>query len=546
MKLVGTDGQKFYSFNLEPGKYILGRKSDSDFSIPHKAISRRHAEITVENNGSILVKDLGSHNGTAVNDERLTDQRQVRLGDKITFGHTEFKIRDDADTGTVTATKNSVLPDEDLHKSVVISLDKAFKQPSKTATDFPEIIPTISEMARMLVLNEPQEVMLQRSLELISKLIPSERLAVIFVSEDQTKIEPAATLISGSKDPGAFQLSKTIVNEVIMNKNAVLIGDPEKDPRFSSQESIIMSDIKSALAVPILDDDHVLGILYSDTVNPMNRFNNDHAHVMAIFGNIMASRLVNLALLSEREEKRIIESELQRASEIQGGLLPRSCPEFNGYGICAFQEQSRSVGGDLYDMAILPDGRMLFLVADVSGKGIGAALLMSNILAAFRILYGNKKFGLEEVVKQVSLQMYKYTDSGVFATLFIGLVEPGVNKVKFINAGHNPPLIVRSNGEVEYLKEAGVMIGAFDFTEWNEAELVMNDGDQLVIYSDGVTEAYNADEQYGEERMENTLKNCTGKSPKETAEYLVGNVRKFVGNEPQSDDITIMIIKKQN
>jgi len=379
---------------------------------------------------------------------------------------------------------------------------------------------------------------------MISNVIVAERLAVLFVSEDQNEVYAAATLLPGGKDPGAFTLSRTIVNRIITNKESLLVGNPKDDPSLAAQQSIIMSGLKSAVAVPLFDEGKVLGILYADTTNPLHRYDDEHLRVLAAFGNIIASRLLNYALLSERQEKQIIEAELKRASQIQKALLATTPPEIAGYGVEPLLEQSRSVGGDLYALEKLPDGRLLFLVADVSGKGMGAALLMSNILASFRILYESPRLNLSSVVKRVSLQVFRYSASGDFATLFIGLLEPDRGRIRFINAGHNPPLVVRAGGTVEHLEASGVMIGAFDFATWTEECVDLSDNDLLFIYSDGVTEAERGDSQYGEERMERLVVASRERSPNDIAGCLMDDINGFMGDAPRSDDITMLIIKR--
>jgi sigma-B regulation protein RsbU (phosphoserine phosphatase) len=306
-----------------------------------------------------------------------------------------------------------------------------------------------------------------------------------------------------------------------------------------------MSELKSAIAVPLFDEGKVLGILYADTSNPMHRYNDEYLRVMATFGNILASRLLNYELLNEREEKRVIDREIKRASAIQKALLATSVPQIPGYAVHAFQEPSRSVGGDLYDVRQLPNGRLLLLVADVSGKGMGAALLMSNILASFRILYDTESFDICKAVERVSVQLHKYSAPADFATLFMATVEPSTGKLCYINAGHNPPLIARKNGNKEFLEPCGIMIGAFDFANWEPRTVQFDEDDLLLVFSDGVTEADRGDEQYGEQRMEDLVVNARDKSPREIASLLMDDINNFIGDAPRSDDITLLLLKRE-
>jgi len=546
LKLVGTDGKRYYAWVLKPGKYVIGRRPDCEMPVPHGTVSRSHAELEILPDGrTCFLTDLGSHNGTLVNGVRVSGQVPVKLGDRILFGQTEFKMASADETsgipGGITYTK---LSDQDPKNSVFVSINEALKPLPAKVTERPELLPTLFEMAKILVLPEPKDVMLERSLEMVSRVIPAERLAVLFVADDPEQVYTAACLLPEGKDPGEFTLSRTIVHEIMANKNAILIRDPRDDPRFAEQRSIILSAMKSAIAVPLFDEGKVLGILYVDTTSPLHQYDDDHLRVLATFGNIIASKLLSYTLYAERQEKQIIESELRRASQIQKNLLVTAPPEFPGYQVCAFQEQSRSVGGDLYDMKVLPDGRLLFMVADVSGKGMGAALLMANILASFRILYESRAFDLQQVVKQVSLQMYRYSAPGDFATLFAGLAEPRGGTLRFINAGHNPPLVVRSDGALEHLESTGMMIGAFDFSTWTEGVTTLSDGDLLFIFSDGVTEAMRGEDQYSDERMEQLVVAARGGTPGEIVERLMKDVNSFMGDAPRSDDITVLIVKR--
>lgn len=548
LKLIGTDGSRFYAWDLKPGNYVVGRNPDCDMYIPNRTVSRNHGRIEVDDDAErFLLVDLGSHNGTFVNGERVSDPRELKQGDRVMFGDAEFRLAEQSEMMEEEQKPSRITKPaaRDPEKSVFLSINEALKPLPKKVTDLPDIFPTLSEMARMLIMHVTREEMLEQSLELVARVIPAQRLAVLYTSDDHEEIYPLATLLPQGKDPGQFTLSKTIINEILSNKNAILIGNPADDPRFAEQQSIILSEMKSAMAVPLFDEGNVLGILYVDTTNPMHQYTDDYLRLLATFGNIIASRIANFNLLHEREEKRLLESELSRASRIQKNMLVETCPTIPGLKLHPFQEQSRSVGGDLYDVTTLSDGRLLFLVADVSGKGTGAALLMSNLLAAFRILYPNPDFTLEQAVLQVSKQMFLYTAPEMFATLFIGTFDSNTFELSYINAGHNPPMIHRTNGKVEELSASGIVIGAFDFGAWDMQTTQLESGDTLVVFTDGVTEAENHQkDQYHEERLIKFLESHPGMDPEPMAKELLADIMKFTEGAPQSDDITMLIVRR--
>lgn len=545
LKLVGTDGNRYYSFPLNPGKYIIGRKEKCDFCINNKTVSGNHAEISVADSGkTIILSDLGSKNGTVVNNLRIHESRELKENDQIMFGSTEFKIQTDdkpAEVETHKVTLSKDIPEN----SIFMPIDETMRPLPQKLADIPDLVPTMFDMARLLALAEPREILLEKALKLISKVIPAERLLIIFVSEDQEDIQIGASNLSSGNDD-ELHLSKTIIVDIMENKNSLLIRNPLSDPKFADKQSIIMSEMKSAMAVPLFDEGRVLGILYADTTNPMHLYNDNFLRILATFGNIIASRLLNYELLEEREAKQVLNAELERASSIQRNLLPSEPPQINGYSLRAYQEQTRLVGGDLYDWKILADGSLLFLLGDVSGKGMGAAILMSNILAAFRVLYENDDINPAEIVKRVSMQLYNYSKSHNFVTLFVGILDPAKGKIRYANAGHNPPILIRNDGKHEYLDATGMMAGAFDFTEWEEKEANLSSGDLLFLFSDGVTEADRdgAGDQFGDDRTEKKALGFKDKNPQEFIEEMAGEIERFMGEAPQSDDITMMVLKR--
>ncbi len=297
IKLIGSDGTRFYNFSLDKKKYIIGRNSDANICISHKTVSRNHAiiEYSTSDNAFILV-DNGSRNGTFLNGAKLSGKTKFSDADLLQFGQVEFKVTSSDSVPRSTAvpiTHN--LSELDAEKSVFLSINEALKPLPAKVTELPDVLPTMFEMAKILVMSEPKEKMLEKSIGLVSKVIPAERIAVL-TNTDSGEVVTSALLLPSGKDPGSFNLSNTIIEEILAEKNSILIN-PQEDDRFAQQESIIISEIKSAMAVPLFDDDKVLGILYVDTTNPLHRYNNDYLRLLATYGNLIASRLLNYELI---------------------------------------------------------------------------------------------------------------------------------------------------------------------------------------------------------------------------------------------------------
>lgn len=542
LTLVGTDSNRSYAWELKPGTYTVGRQPECDFSVQDKTVSRSHARILVSPTGEVLVEDVGSHNGTTVNGNKVTAPLVVKSGDQISFGATDFRFSN----GQPAAASTPKLTERDLEKSVVLSLAEALKPLPSKVTDIPELYPVMSEMARLLVASEPRDEMLTTALALIARVIPADRLAVLLTVPGKEEVEPAAIHLRSGESGQEFQLSRTIVREILANRSAILIADPRSDARFAAQESIVALSLRSAMAVPLFEQERVLGILYADTTNPLHHYTEDFLRLFATFGNVLASRLLNYALIDEREQRRVIESEMRRASGIQKRLLISRAPEVPGYQIVPYQQQCLTVGGDLYDVAVLPDGRVVLVLGDVSGKGLGAALLMSNILASLRTLYYTSGYELHHALQQTSNQLYAFSDPADFATMFIGLLDPKSHLLTFVNAGHNPPYYMANDGTVRQLDAGGTMIGIMPGGMWRVDQVSLQPGDLIIVYSDGVTEAMHGNEQFGEVRLLDLLARTQQQDAQRVVDSLCKELAGFVGDYPRSDDVTLLTLKRNS
>lgn len=543
-KLFSLEGKRLYDWALKQGNYTVGRSSGCDLVINDSTVSREHARVEVADEKTISLTDLGSHNGTTVNGYAINDTVKLQTNDIVSFGRVQFKITPSSEKTAATAFSLGD-SEQDLANATLLPIKEALRPLPAKVIDNPQVFQAISEMGRMLILPGSGEEMFEKALELLQDVIPTERVAILLSEPEGEELYLAASRVSGRRPLDSFTISRTIVRELLNQKNAILISDPRADSRFAQQQSIVGSGIRSAMAVPLFDEDKVLGILYADTSNPVHRYSEDFLRVTATFGNILAAKIANQSLLKERQAKEVLEAELKVASQIQNQLLPASLLEVEGYSISAFQAQCKAVGGDLYDVAQLKDGCVLFLLADVSGKGMGAALLMSNILAAFRILYGAEDFNLADVTSRVSRELVRFSRAEDFATLFICELCPEKHTLRYLNAGHNPPIMVRSDGKVEELQPSGIPIGAFDLYGWKEETLEFGVGDFLFMFTDGVSEATNSQgEMYQEERLKGFLLKFQKQSPDELTESVLDEIREFMGGASQSDDITTIILRR--
>lgn len=252
---------------------------------------------------------------------------------------------------------------------------------------------------------------------------------------------------------------------------------------------------------------------------------------------------VNLEQARDLEiEKERLEGELALARQIQARLLPGEAPIVAGVELAGMSLPAREVGGDYYDFLRLPDGRLGLIIADVSGKGVPAALLMSSFRAS--LLSQPFSDGPAEVMGRLNVFLHRSVEPGRFVTAFFGVLDPSSGEFVYCNAGHNPPYLLSSEGVVRVLKEGGLVLGLFRETIYEQAQVVLTPSETLALFTDGVTEAQNAeDELWGEDRLLHILHTQREAPCRRIMTEILAELRTFAGGEPQSDDITLLLAR---
>ena len=243
-----------------------------------------------------------------------------------------------------------------------------------------------------------------------------------------------------------------------------------------------------------------------------------------------------------------VERELELAGQIQAGFLPESLPELSGWQLTAEIHPARETSGDFYDMFMLPDGRLGFLIADVADKGMGAALFMAlsrTVLRIFVLEHGQRP---ELALRAANRHILRESSSGLFVTLFLGILEPATGKLVYCNAGHNPPLLQAGDRRERPrpLGRTGMPVGVSPDAAWSSLSLEMRPGDALLLYTDGVTEAQGASgEFFGEAGLGQVLQNWDGSSAHTLKQQVLQAVRAYVQGADQQDDIAVMVLLRE-
>src|SRR6185503_4301821 len=519
---------------LDRLKLTIGRSSRNDICISDPFASRLHAEIKRENDTVMLV-DNGSANGTFVNGKRVNGSLQLHVGDQVRIGETEIEYASDqqdmlsgatvylagpaaqslpADTITSPIPSRST---NDLISSIrsgsmsgessrVSSGARPALQPAAPSRD---LLSIVSQVGIALLPRTTLEDTLKMTIDIVFQAIPAER-GFLFLKEGEDLNCKIARGVNEAALPAAsqVQLSRSITNKVLSEGASVLTSDAMSDPRFQSQHSVVLSQIRSVMAVPLASGEEIFGMIYVD--NPFNnRFQEEDLNVLTTIASVASIKIENERLLDERLEKRRMEEELKVASEIQMRLQPFAPPKLEGWDMAAVSFPCREVGGDYYDFIQCKKSNCLALaVGDVSGKGTGAALLMSSLHAAVRA-QSQARSTISEVMGEINAYIFENSPPNKFLTLFYGELDPETGTLRYSNGGHNTPFLLRVKGEMVHLDRGGLPIGMMaSGAAYQEGSVEFDPGDVLVIYSDGITESVNEkDEEFGEWRLTEVLKN---------------------------------------
>jgi len=302
------------------------------------------------------------------------------------------------------------------------------------------------------------------------------------------------------------------------------------------------------LAVPIEVEGERRGVLVvgdKESRSGVGPFPDEDRRALSLFANQVALALEQARLHEEALEKERLEREMQLAAQIQQGILPRALPAIAGFEVLGWTRPARHVGGDYWDVVPLPDGRFALLVADVSGKGVSAALLVSTLHAALRLLLARGE-STGAMLFAVNQHLIDFSAANKFATLLLAALEAQSGQVAWVNAGHNPGVLLRADGSIERLGASAVPLGLLPAPRYDESRLALAHGDLLCLYSDGVTEATSpADEEFGLDRLEAVLRGQLGATLPELRGMLEHELREFVAGQPQGDDQTVVLLRRR-
>jgi sigma-B regulation protein RsbU (phosphoserine phosphatase) len=370
-------------------------------------------------------------------------------------------------------------------------------------------------------------------------LLDARAGALFLWDESLKKLEPASSININPKDIEEINEDFPAIRYALNEKTSSIRSNQaaENDP-FPDSE---------LLTIPIIYKNEVKGVFVlidKESRGTRDNFNEDDKKLLSAFANQAAVAIENARLYRISLEKERIQREIELAAEIQKNLIPESFPSLPGYDISGVCIPCRTIGGDYYNYFLLPDGRILIAVADVSGKGISAALFVSSINS---VLYAqiDQDYDFIKMIGILSKAIYHSITSGKYATAFFLEIDPIKSMIRCINAGHNPPIMLTGDNRKIELTEGGFCIGMFKDSIYKSQELPFNKGDQILIYTDGVTEQTNErDDYFGEEPLNNILINNINSTAADINQRIIQSVHQFSNKKQLQDDLTLVMIKK--
>jgi sigma-B regulation protein RsbU (phosphoserine phosphatase) len=550
-------------FPLGRLRITIGRSARNDLCIPDPFASRVHAEVRREGD-EYLLQDLGSANGTLYNGLTVEGVIPLMSGGRIQIGETEIIFNDgtyNSNLGATMITDNSgaSLPESTIAlasgdrttSGLLEAIEGARTQPEEqtsTATHkarHGDLLALISKVGITLLASATLNETLEQVVALVFEAVPADRCLIMMRDEGSEDLRVAvARLRDRAGEVGEIRVSRNVLDEVVIRGKSVLTSDAQHDPRFASG-TVVLQGVRSVLAVPLGVSEKVFGIIYADSPIAEGRFTEDHLKVLTTLASVAAIRVENTKLVEARLERERFERELALASEIQQRFQPTAPPQVPGYELQGISFPCYEIGGDYYDFIERDDGRLVIALGDVSGKGTAAALLMSSLHAAIHAQSASHD-SLVATISAVNKYLAENIPSNRFVTLFYAELDPESGSLAFLNAGHNPPLIVHTGGTVEQLASGGLPLGIKPNAEYREGRTQLQPGDVLVIYSDGVTEACSpSGEEFGPTRLYEVVSRNIEASAAGIRDRIESSLTKFAQGTSAADDITLVIVKRQ-
>jgi sigma-B regulation protein RsbU (phosphoserine phosphatase) len=533
------------SYQLVDAITTMGRSPGCHVVIPEEAASRQHAEIMHTPEGYLLV-DLQSRNGTSINGFTIEGQTLLRDRDRISICSTTLEFQSGPTTSDLMMIEDPISGPDTVDSTVLSRID-AQQSAENLARFQPE-----AKLRAILELNEAigQTIhiddLLPKILDSLMKLFTEADRAILVLMDEQEKLYVHSIY---HRDPNdhSIEFSRTVINTAIAEKQAILSADASTDARFATSETMVDVRTRSVMCAPLLaTGGDGFGVIQIETQSFEKSLTEDDLQVLASLTAVSAMAIEKADMYEQSLQQKKVEQELSFAREVQQGFLPFALPHIDNFSTWAFYEPAGHVGGDFYDVVELPNGNFALMVADVSGKGVPAALMMARASSEAKVGLASSPGDLGHAMNYINIAMCAARLPGRFVTMVVCVLDPSNRRVTMATAGHMSPLVRRNSGNLEEPiteDNGGIPIGVSASWEFDVTSVTLQPGERIVLYTDGITEAMNEHgDMYSDERLAECVKNAEADLPTaDLGKRIIDDVHIHVGNGVQNDDITLLV-----
>ncbi|MDX1971918.1 MAG: SpoIIE family protein phosphatase [Candidatus Sumerlaeia bacterium] len=556
-------------FHFDAVQITIGRSVNNDLQIVDRRMSRNHCQISLV--GDVYyVEDMQSKNGSLLNGKPLTSRQILKHGDMIQVGDSNVLFTRTEDSGEAfssTTPEATVVPGNQINREGssfrVINEDNwgntrgEIRVGSRSKPlSIPDTNLNAHEQARHLeIIYEVMEAirstfstdqLLQQIMDLIMKVIKPDRAYLLLSQEGSSELVPEVIRDTQLKKNQEICISNSIVNRCVRESVSLLVSDAAQDARFNASESIIANRIRTAMVAPLIYKEQSLGVVYIDTNTRAFPYLEADLELLTGIANQAAVAIVNARLHSQLVEQHKIAREMEIARTIQMNLLPKVYPTLRGFDVSAMSLPAKHVGGDYYDFIALPDGRIGFAIADVSGKGVPAAILTATTRSYLQSQTQQPGGNLAQTVERINRMVHRDVTNDMYVTMALIYLEPESGEIEYVNAGHSHPVLMTPHGETRFLEEGGLFLGIVEESTYDQAKEKLHPGDVLVLQTDGVMDILNPKgESFGSERFYSIIRQNIHLSAEEIRNAIYQACVQHRAEADQFDDFTLIVLKRQ-
>ncbi|MBB03291.1 MAG: SpoIIE family protein phosphatase [Rubinisphaera brasiliensis] len=552
-------------------RLVLGRHPSCEVVLDNAVISRQHARL-IRQEGKYVIEDLGSRNGTFVNGKEVSGLQEVVDADRIRICdyileyleqlpmidetiQRDLSEQDNPQPSRRTPQAKSLQPKSprtvegylnpelESSSSIITTIKSG---PSSYRLDVrPELkLRAVLDLSRQLARTVDLKTLLSRTLDCLFQLFPQCEDGVIVTVAPETR-QPTLRVGRNSEGDSVNEvpLSRAIVDRAMQDNEAILSEDVSDDSRFRDSLSASALEIRSMMCAPMLGfEDQAVGAIQLSTRNMKRIFNQEDLDLLVSVAAQVGLAVENTNLYAAKVSKRDMERDLEVATQIQLGFLPRREPNLLGFEFHHYYQAAQQVGGDYFDYVRLPDGRLAVAVGDVSGKGVPAALLMARLCSSVRFHLASQRTAAE-AMSALNRDLLESNLGFRFITLCMAVMEPGSQELTLVNAGHLPPLMHDANGS-RYLEGdySGLPLGIGGDSEYSEHRIAMTSDSHMLFYTDGITETSDSmDVLYGRDHLLKAVPEAPF-SAKSLIETVLEDTDRFSAGDSQQDDRCMVAI----